>query len=92
MSTLDDPLILTMGCVKKWFIKNEDLRNAKLANGIPCVLDMGQCNDSYSAIIVATELAKELTYNVNDLPLSLALSHLEQTAVAVLFTLYSIGP
>ena len=52
---------------------------------------MGQCNDSYSAVVVATELAKALNCSVNDLPLSLALSHLEQKAAAVLLTLLSMG-
>jgi hydroxylamine reductase len=65
--------------------------NAKLSNGLPRVLDMGQCNDSYSAIVVATELAKALDCSVNDLPLSLAISHLEQKAAAVLLTLLSLG-
>jgi hydroxylamine reductase len=54
-------------------------------------MDMGQCNDSYSAIVVATELAKALNCSVNDLPLSLALSHLEQKAAAVLLTLLNLG-
>jgi hydroxylamine reductase len=58
---------------------------------MPRVMDMGQCNDSYSAIVVATELAKALDCGVNDLPLSLALSHLEQKAAAVLLTLLSMG-
>lgn len=52
---------------------------------------MGQCNDSYSAIVVATELAKALDCTVNDLPLSIALSHLEQKAAAVLLTLLNMG-
>lgn len=52
---------------------------------------MGQCNDSYSAVVVATELAKALNCGVNDLPLSLALSHLEQKAAAVLLTLLHLG-
>ena len=65
--------------------------NATLANGLPRVLDMGQCNDSYSAVVVATELAKALDCGINDLPLSLALSHLEQKAAAVLLTLLNLG-
>ena len=64
---------------------------ATLSNGMPRVLDMGQCNDSYSAVVVATELAKALDCTVNDLPLSLALSHLEQKAAAVLLTLLNLG-
>jgi hydroxylamine reductase len=62
-----------------------------LANGMPRIMDMGQCNDSYSAVVVASELAKALNCGVNDLPLSLALSHLEQKAAAVLLTLLNMG-
>lgn len=89
--TPDDSLILTLGCAKNRIISSERLMKAKLANGLPRVLDMGQCNDSYSAIVVATELAKALNCSVNDLPLSLCLSHLEQKACAVLLTLLSMG-
>jgi hydroxylamine reductase len=45
---------------------------ATLSNGMPRILDMGQCNDSYSAVVVATELAKALGCTVNDLPLSVS--------------------
>ena len=72
-------------------IHSEKLLGATLANGMPRVMDMGQCNDSYSAVVVATELAKALNCGVNDLPLSLALSHLEQKAAAVLLTLLNLG-
>ena len=89
--TPSDSLILTLGCAKNRIIHNPKLEAATLANGLPRVLDMGQCNDSYSAIVVATELAKALKCTVNDLPLSLALSHLEQKAAAVFFTLLSMG-
>jgi hydroxylamine reductase len=87
----EDTLILTLGCAKNRVIHSEKLLGAKLANGMPRVLDMGQCNDSYSAVVVATELAKALNCGVNDLPLSLALSHLEQKAAAVLLTLLHLG-
>mmetsp|Transcript_2859 Transcript_2859/g.6302 ORF Transcript_2859/g.6302 Transcript_2859/m.6302 type:complete len:650 (-) Transcript_2859:3218-5167(-) len=87
----EDTLILTLGCAKNRVIHSEKLLNATLANGLPRVLDMGQCNDSYSAVVVATELAKALDCGVNDLPLSLALSHLEQKAAAVLLTLLNLG-
>lgn len=87
----DDSLILTLGCAKNRIIHSEKLDGAKLSNGLPRVLDMGQCNDSYSAVVVATELAKALNCSVNELPLSLALSHLEQKAAAVLLTLLSLG-
>jgi hydroxylamine reductase len=87
----DDTLILTLGCAKNRIINSEKLRGATLSNGMPRVLDMGQCNDAYSAVVVATELAKALDCGVNDLPLSLALSHLEQKAAAVLLTLLNMG-
>lgn len=89
--TPDDSLILTLGCAKNRIIHDEHLLQAKLANGLPRVLDMGQCNDSYSAVVVALELAKALGCTVNDLPLSLAVSHLEQKAAAVLLTLLHLG-
>jgi len=87
----DDTLILTLGCAKNRFIHSKKLLGQTLANGMPRILDMGQCNDSYSAIVVATELAKALDCTVNDLPLSLCLSHLEQKAAAVLLTLLQMG-
>jgi hydroxylamine reductase len=87
----DDTLILTLGCAKNRFIHSEKLLGATLSNGMPRIMDMGQCNDSYSAVVVATELAKALDCTVNDLPLSLALSHLEQKAAAVLLTLLDMG-
>lgn len=90
--TPTDSLILTLGCAKNRLIHNPALRDATLSNGLlPRVLDMGQCNDSYSALVVATELAKALKCSVNDLPLSIALSFLEQKSVAVLLTLLSLG-
>lgn len=52
---------------------------------------MGQCNDAYSAIVVATELAKALKTDVNSLPLSLDLSWFEQKAVVVLLSLLHLG-
>jgi hydroxylamine reductase len=54
-------------------------------------MDMGQCNDAYSAIRVATALAETFGCSVNDLPLSLVLSWYEQKAVCVLLTLLSLG-
>lgn len=90
-ATPDDSIILTLGCAKNRLIHSEKLKGATLANGLPRVLDMGQCNDSYSAIVVALELAKALDCSVNELPLSLCLSHLEQKAAAVLMTLLQMG-
>lgn len=90
--TPDDSLILTLGCAKNRIIHSKKLEGKMLGDsGIPRVLDMGQCNDSYSAIVVALELAKALDCTVNDLPLSLALSHLEQKAAAVLLTCLHLG-
>ena len=89
--TPSDSLILTLGCAKNRLIHSEKLEGATLANGLPRVLDMGQCNDSYSAVVVATELAKALDCSINDLPLSLAVSHLEQKAAAVLLCLLHLG-
>ena len=65
-------MILTLGCAKNRFIRSEKLMGATLSNGMPRILDMGQCNDSYSAVVVATELAKALGCTVNDLPLSVS--------------------
>jgi hydroxylamine reductase len=59
--------------------------------GIPRLLDVGQCNDAYSAIQIAVALAKAFGIGVNDLPLSMILSWYEQKAVAILLTLLSLG-
>ena len=59
--------------------------------GIPRLLDIGQCNDSYSAIQIAAALAEAFDTDVNGLPLSLVLSWYEQKAVAVLLSLLSLG-
>jgi hydroxylamine reductase len=81
--TPDDALILTLGC-GKFKINQED---HGLVGGLPKLLDMGQCNDAYSAVVVAVKLAEALDCTVHDLPLHLAVSWLEQKAVAVLLTL-----
>jgi hydroxylamine reductase len=90
-ATPDDSLILTLGCAKNRIIRSDKLIDAKLANGMPRIMDMGQCNDAYSAVVVAQELAKALNCSINDLPLSLAISHLEQKAAAVFLTLLHLG-
>jgi hydroxylamine reductase len=59
--------------------------------GLPRILDMGQCNDAYSAIKVALALADAFECGVNDLPLSLVLSWYEQKAVCILLTLLHLG-
>ncbi|XP_063395923.1 hydroxylamine reductase-like [Mytilus trossulus] len=82
-------LILTMGCAK-YRINDKDY--GTLGNtGIPRLLDLGQCNDSYGAIMVAQALASALNTDINSLPLSLSLSWFEQKAVAVLLSLLSLG-
>src|SRR5574344_607587 len=81
--TPSDTLILTLACGKFRF---NDLDLGDI-NGIPRILDMGQCNDAYSAIKVAVELSKAFNCSVNELPLSLVLSWYEQKAVCILLTL-----
>jgi hydroxylamine reductase len=83
-----DTMVLTMGCGKYRFYDHDF---GHLANGLPRLLDMGQCNDSYSALVVATKLAEALGTDVNSLPLSLDISWFEQKAVAVLLTLLHLG-
>ena len=82
-------LILTMGCAK-YRLNVHDFGN--LGNtGLPRLLDLGQCNDSYGAIMVAKALASALNTDINSLPLSISLSWFEQKAVAVLLSLLSLG-
>jgi hydroxylamine reductase len=82
-----DCAILTLGCAKYRF-NDHDFGSI---GGLPRLLDVGQCNDSYSAIQIALALADAFDCGVNDLPLSLVLSWLEQKAVAVLLTLLHLG-
>ena len=77
----------TLACGKYRF---NDLDLGEI-NGLPRLMDMGQCNDAYSAIRVATALADAFGCAVNDLPLTLVLSWYEQKAVAILLTLLSLG-
>ncbi|PIU17665.1 MAG: hydroxylamine reductase [Elusimicrobia bacterium CG08_land_8_20_14_0_20_59_10] len=85
--TPKDTVILTLACGKFRFNKLEfgDI------GGIPRLLDMGQCNDAYSAIQVALALSKAFNVGVNELPLSMILSWYEQKAVCILLTLLSLG-
>lgn len=85
--TPKDSLILTLACGKYRF-NDLDLGSIE---GIPRILDMGQCNDAFSAIQVAIALSKALGCKVNDLPLSYVLSWYEQKAVAILLTLLYLG-
>lgn len=82
-----DSIVLTLACGKYRF---NDLDLGTIGD-LPRLLDMGQCNDAYSAIKVAIELAKVFNCSVNELPLSIVLSWYEQKAVCVLLTLLSLG-
>jgi hydroxylamine reductase len=82
-----DTVILTLACGKFRF-NDLDLGDIE---GIPRLLDMGQCNDAISAIRVASALAEALGCTVNDLPLTLVLSWMEQKAVAILMALLHLG-
>ncbi len=83
----DDCVVLTLGCAKFRFNKKQfgDI------NGIPRLLDIGQCNDTYSAIQLALALSEAFECEINELPLNLVLSWFEQKAIVVLLTLLSLG-
>lgn len=83
----EDTVLLTLGCNKYRFNTHEFGE----IGGIPRLLDVGQCNDSYSAVQIALALADAFDCGVNDLPLSLFVSWFEQKAAAVLLTLLSLG-
>ena len=82
-----DTVVLTLACGKFRFFDKElgDIE------GIPRLLDIGQCNDAYSAVEIALALSKAFNVGVNELPLSLVLSWYEQKAVAILLTLLYLG-
>lgn len=82
-----DTAILTLACGKFRFFD----RDLGAIEGVPRLLDVGQCNDAYSAIVVASALADALGVEINELPLSLILSWYEQKAVAILLTLFYLG-
>ncbi|MBI4832561.1 MAG: hydroxylamine reductase [Candidatus Lindowbacteria bacterium] len=82
-----DCVVLTLACGKFRFF-DKDLG---YIGGIPRLLDVGQCNDAYSAIQIAVALAKAFNVGVNELPLSMVLSWYEQKAVAILLTLLHLG-
>ncbi|TAL16198.1 hydroxylamine reductase [bacterium] len=82
-----DTIILTLACGKYRFF---DKKIGDIG-GIPRLLDVGQCNDAYSAVQIATALAGAFNCGVNDLPLSIICSWYEQKAVAILLTLLSLG-
>jgi hydroxylamine reductase len=85
--TPNDTVILTLACGKYRF---NDLDLGTIG-GLPRILDMGQCNDAYSAVKVALALADAFHCGVNDLPLTLVLSWYEQKAVAILLSLLYLG-
>jgi hydroxylamine reductase len=82
-----DCVVLTLACGKFRFF-DKDLGDI---GGIPRLLDVGQCNDAYSAVQIAVALADAFECGVNDLPLSMVLSWYEQKACAILLTLLSLG-
>ncbi len=83
----NDTLIITLACGKYRF---NDIKAGEI-DGLPRIIDMGQCNDAYGAIKVAMALAEVFKCGVNELPLSFVLSWYEQKAVCVLLTLLSLG-
>jgi hydroxylamine reductase len=85
--TPTDTIILTLACGKFRF---NDLDLGEIG-GLPRIMDMGQCNDAYSAIQVAVALAGAFNCGVNELPLTLVLSWYEQKAVCILLTLLALG-
>ena len=85
--TPSDSIILTLACGKYRF---NDLDLGKIGN-FPRIMDMGQCNDAYSAIKVAVALSEAFGCSVNELPLSMVLSWYEQKAVCILLTLLYLG-
>lgn len=85
--TPKDTVILTLACGKYRF---NDLDLGEIG-GLPRIMDMGQCNDSYSAIKVAVALSEAFNCSVNELPLTLVLSWYEQKAVCILLTLLALG-
>ena len=85
--TPSDSIILTLACGKYRF---NDLDLGKIGD-FPRIMDMGQCNDAYSAIKVAVALSEAFGCSVNELPLSMVLSWYEQKAVCILLTLLYLG-
>jgi hydroxylamine reductase len=83
----DDTIVLTLGCGKFRF----NTHDFGTIGGLPRLLDVGQCNDTYSAIQIALALANAFECGVNDLPLTLIISWFEQKAAAVLLTLLALG-
>jgi len=85
--TPQDTVVLTLACGKYRF---NDLNIGEIG-GLPRLMDMGQCNDAYSAIMVAVALAEAFECSVNELPLTIVCSWYEQKAVCILLTLLALG-
>jgi len=84
----EDTVILTAGCAKYRYIK----LGLGDIDGIPRVLDAGQCNDSYSLAVIALKLKENLELeDINELPVSFDIAWYEQKAVAILLALLSLG-
>ncbi|WP_424216272.1 hydroxylamine reductase (plasmid) [Streptomyces sp. BI20] len=88
MATPAESVILTLGCNKYRFNR---LTHGTTPGGLPRLLDVGQCNDTYAAVRVAQTLATALDADVNDLPLTIILAWFEQKALAVLSTILYLG-
>lgn len=86
-ATPADTVVLTLACGKYRF---NDLDLGTIGN-LPRLMDIGQCNDAYSAIKIAVALAEAFDCSVNELPLSMILSWYEQKAVSILLTLLHLG-
>jgi hydroxylamine reductase len=82
-----DAMLLTLGCGKYRF----NTHDFGTIGGLPRLLDLGQCNDTYSALVIAQALAGAFGCGVNELPLSLIVSWFEQKAAAVFLTLLALG-
>ncbi|MBZ4665129.1 hydroxylamine reductase [Mahella sp.] len=85
--TPQDSVVLTLACGKFRF---NDIDAGEI-DGLPRIMDMGQCNDAYSAVKVALALSEAFGVGVNDLPLSIVLSWYEQKAVCILLSLLALG-
>lgn len=85
--TPSDTIIMTLACGKFKFYRQQ----LGEIDGIPRLLDVGQCNDAYSAVQIAVALSNAFETDVNGLPLSFIISWYEQKAVAILLTLLALG-
>jgi hydroxylamine reductase len=83
----EDCIVLTLACGKFRFFDKQ----LGTIEGLPRLMDVGQCNDAYSAIKIALGLANAFNVSVNEIPLSLIISWYEQKAIAVLLTLLHLG-